>query len=416
MQKWIEGLICNVSSIINIFWEYPHLTIPEKLSVALCITELRVGGAERALVELATRLDRSRFEPFVCSMKPRPSDAEHTIVSKLTESGIAIEFADIASSLSLASGLLRLKNVFKKRKPQVCQSFLFHANFFSRLAAQAAGVPITIAGIRVAEREKKWHLRLDRMTQMLVDKYVCVSQGVADYTVQTGRIPQQKIIVVPNGIETADFENVQKSDMTQFGCKPDTRKVIVVGRLHPQKGVDWLLQTLHCWLEPRPDCELVIVGDGPERSKLEQIADQQPCRDRVHFLGHRRDVPELLAASYLMLLTSRWEGMPNVVMQAMAAGLPVVATEVEGIDELLTQQPNSLYNATESPQTCRFGDVSVFAAKISLLLDDEELRQKIGTQNREHLRQHFTIEQMVSAYEQLWLSCFAEMNTAHKLG
>jgi len=382
----------------------PSLTSSQKHRVALCITELRVGGAERVLVELAARIDRSRFEPFVCSMKPRPEDGEDSFVKKLTEAGIPIEFANIGSPLSLPCGLLRLKNVFKKYMPQICQSFLFHANFFSRLAARTAGVPVVISGIRVAEKEKQWHLHLDHMTQSLVDKCVCVSKGVAEFTIQMGKIPQRKICVIPNGIDTAEYENVQKSDLTQFGCSPGTHKVLVIGRLHQQKGIDWLLQTLPHWLELRQNCELLIVGDGPERNILEQAVTQQPCKNRVHFFGHRRDVPELLAASDLLLLPSRWEGMPNVVMQAMASGLPVVATEVEGIEELLAQQSNASGNLTALPQTCKFGDTTTFASKINNLLDDAKLRQIIGIHNKEKIRQHFKIEQMVADYEELWLS------------
>jgi len=377
---------------------------PQKFRVALCITELRVGGAERVLVELATRLDRSRFEPFVCSMKPRPAEAEHSFVQQLTEANIPIEFANIGSSFSLPGGLLRLRNVFKKYKPQICQSFLFHANFFSRLAARAAGVLVVISGIRVSEREKWWHLHCDRITQSLVDQYVCVSKGVADFTAQTGKIPQQKICVIPNGINTDDYENVQKSDLTQFGCQPNTRKVIVISRLHQQKGIDWLLQTLPHWFDSRPDCELLIVGDGPERTILEQTSAQLPCRNRVHFLGHRPDVPELLAASDLLLLPSRWEGMPNVVMQAMTTGLPVVTTEVEGIEELLVQQFNALNDSYVSQQTCKFGDTTAFALKINQFLEDDKLRKIAGMQNKEKIRQHFKIEQMLAAYEELWLS------------
>ena len=382
------------------------LAADQILRVALCITELRVGGAERVLVELATRMDHSRFEPFVCSMKPRPEEEEHSFVTQLMKAGIPIEFADISSAISLPCGLFRLCHVFKKRKPQVCQSFLFHANFLSRLVARTTGVPVVISGVRVAEREKQWHLSLDRATQPLVDRYVCVSEGVAGFTVQAGKIPQQKIVIIPNGIDTADYDRVRKSDLTQIGCLPHTQKVIVIGRLHQQKGIDWLLQTLPHWFDFRPNCELIIVGDGPERICLEQTVAQQPSCNRIHFLGHRRDVPELLAASHLLLLPSRWEGMPNVVMQAMAAGLPVVATEVEGVDELLTQQPNSPDDSTTSPQTCPLGDTDAFAAKINRVLDDEILGKRIGMQNQEYLRQYFTIEQMVSAYEQLWLSCF----------
>ena len=386
------------------------MILPSKLHIALCITELHVGGAERVLVELATRLDRTRFEPFVCSMKPRPVEGEHHFLDVLREADIAIEFADIASPLTLPLKIAKLRKIFKLRKPHVCQSFLFHANFFSRLAARSAGVPVVVSGIRVAEHEKKWHLQLDRLTQSLVNQYICVSKGVAEHTAAQGGIAQRKITVIPNGIDVAGYENASPVDLTSCGCSPNTRKVIVIGRLHQQKGIDWLLQTMPLWLEQRPDCELLIVGDGPERNRLEHMAMQLPSHDRVRFLGHRRDVPQLLAAARLLLLPSRWEGMPNVVMQAMAAGLPIVATEAEGIEELLLEQHHA-FEAIEaaaltSPQTCRFGDANEFAAKVNAILDQPELGQRLGEQNREHIRQHFSVERMVEAYEQLWQSLF----------
>lgn len=369
------------------------------------------------LVELATRLDKSRFEPFVCSMKPRPNEGDYHLLDVLNDAKIPIEFADIASIATLPCKMAKLRKIFKKQKPHVCQSFLFHANFFSRFAARSAGVPVVISGIRVAEHEKKWHLRLDRMTQGLVDRYVCVSKGVAAYTAKQGGIAQRKIVAIANGIDSADYENADKADLTQCDCADEKRKIIVIGRLHRQKGIDWLLQTTPHWLLQRPDCGLLIVGDGPERDTLMRAAAKLPCCDRIRFLGQRRDVPQLLAASDLLLLPSRWEGMPNVVMQAMASGLPVLAAEVEGIDELLmcrrqSQAANCDANdgpCTENPplpQTCRFGQTDEFAAKINALLDDSDRAQRLGKQNREHIRRFFTIEQMVASYERLWLSLY----------
>ena len=372
-----------------------------KLRIALCITELRVGGAERVLVELATRLDKTRFEPLVISMQSRPDDNEPHYVDVLTKAGIPVEFVDFTSPMTLPIKLAKLRKIFKTFKPHVCQSFLFHANFFSRLAARSAGVSMIISGVRVAEHEKKWHLRLDRITQSLVTQYVCVSKGVADFTAKQGGIPPQKITVIPNGVDLADDENVVKADFAQDNGSTETRKIMTIGRLHRQKGIDWLLQTTPHWLEQRPDCELVLVGDGPERAELQQMAAQLPCADRIRFLGHRSDVPQLLAAAELLLLPSRWEGMPNVVMQAMAAGLPVVATQVEGIDELLTQQLDE--NDLSSPQTCRLGATDEWAAKINTLLDLPDWGRQLGKQNREYIRQHFTTEKMVESYEQLWL-------------
>jgi len=370
-----------------------------KIRVALCTTELRVGGAERVLVELATRLDRNRFEPFVCSMKPRPDDEAHSLVPQLEHAGIPLFFCDFSSPLSLVAGLWRLRTIFKKQHPHLCQSFLFHANVLGRIAARAASVPHIVSGIRVAEREKRRHLQLDRWTQPLVKKYVCVSKAVAEFTIENGRIPRDKVVIIPNGIEVDGNPPPKPVDWTQNGCSPDTRKILVVGRLHPQKGIDWLLQTTPLWLENFPNRELLIVGEGPDRPLLTSITEQFSFRGRIHFLGHRRNVPDLLAASDLLVFPSRWEGMPNVVMQAMAARLPVVATKVEGIDELLLQHDDQ---DTASAQTCDFGDSERLASRINAILENAKFAQKLGLENEMRIRTHFPMSKMVEAYESLW--------------
>ncbi|MDR1494159.1 MAG: glycosyltransferase [Planctomycetaceae bacterium] len=380
------------------------MVISEKIHIALCITELQVGGAERMLAELAIRLDRSRFVPFVCSMKPRPSEETPNLLRQLENAEIPVEFLNITSPFSLFCGLRRLRGIFRERKPHICQSFLFHANLLTRFAAwnplksfaklqKEQTTTHILSGIRVAEKEKTWRLRLDRWTRQLVEKYVCVSSDVAGFTERNVGISPEKIVVIPNGVDVETYQTQKKADLTACGCLDQTKKIIVIGRLHPQKGIDWLLQTTDVWLSARNDCELLLVGDGPKRAALERIASEKTYRRRIHFLGYRQDIPQLLAASDLLLLPSRWEGMPNVVLQAMASGLPVVATEVEGIDELIPQK---------SPQTCPFGNTALFAERILQILDNPELGAKLGAQNQERIRRHFDVQKMVTAYETLW--------------
>ena len=111
--------------------------------------------------------------------------------------------------------------------------------------------------------------------------------------------------------------------------------VTFVGRLEKQKGVNWLIESAPLWLAELPDCHLLLVGDGPMRATLESAAAASGLGERIHFAGWRADVPEILAASDLLVLPSAWEGMPNVVLEAMASRRPVVATDVEGVRELL---------------------------------------------------------------------------------
>ena len=142
-------------------------------------------------------------------------------------------------------------------------------------------------------------------------------------------------MVIPNGIDLGRYPASVAADLGPFGISPGHRPIVYVGRIEPQKGLDWLLANARSWLDRIPESELLLVGDGPQRADLERISQQAGITARVHFAGWRPEIPEILAASRLLILPSRWEGMPNVVLQAMASGLPVLATDVEGVRELL---------------------------------------------------------------------------------
>ena len=370
-----------------------------KIQVALCTTELGIGGAERMLVELATRMDRNRFEPVVYSMKPFPESDESSLLPVLNQARIPTVSLEIRGLFSLWTGISKLKKHFRQQKPDICQSFLFHANLISRIAARGAGVEHVFSGIRVAEREKKWHLFLDRQTSRMVEKYVCVSRMVAEFTEKQGKISPSKLEIIPNGINVSDFYGKPKADLSVFGCRAETKKIIAIGRLHHQKGLDWLLTTAPLWLDETR--ELLIVGTGPEEEKLKAIVEKLSCAKRIHFIGWQKNIPGLLAASDLLVLPSRWEGMPNVVLQAMAAGLPVVATCVEGVVELLDDE-------VLVPQVCRFGYDGDFSRQINAILNDSGL---LGERNHKRVEHHFAMETMVNAYEQLWLKSLSKTDS-----
>src|SRR5580692_3741473 len=168
--------------------------------LALCITDLNVGGAERCLVEVATRLDRNRFSPVVYCLAATPRPGAPTLIPELQSAGLEVACLGARKATDFPATVARLAGMLRKRETQIVQTFLFHANLVGRFAAWRTGVPHVLCGIRVAERRSSWHLWLDRMTHRLVDRYVCVSQSVADFTASTARLPADKFVVIPNGI------------------------------------------------------------------------------------------------------------------------------------------------------------------------------------------------------------------------
>jgi len=365
-------------------------------SIALCITDLDVGGAERCLVELATRLDRDRFCCEVYCLGARPSDDATSCVPPLEEAGIPVHCLGGHRCWHAPSIIRQLTRLLSQQSPQILQSFLFHANLLGRIAARRAGIPNVISGIRVAERHARWHLWADRLTQKMVDRHVCVSHSVARFSVDHARLTADRIVVIPNGIASERFPAGQPADLTQYGVPAGSRTITFVGRLTPQKGLRWLLKTAPDWLDKLPDCNLLLVGKGPQRNRLQRLSARLGISGRVHFAGWQANVPEILAASRLLVLPSRWEGMPNVLLQAMAGGLPVLATNVEGVVELLGKKADQ--------QTVAYGDSQLLTDKLVAIMSSPGLASQLADENRIRAANDFTLGRMVTSYQTLWES------------
>lgn len=364
----------------------------ERIRLALVITELDVGGAERCLVNLATRLDRGRFEPFVYCLGPRPQDDR--LVRRLALASVPVEFLNARTAWQLPRVIRELGRHFCALRPALVQAFLFHANVVASLASRGLKECPVVFGIRVAD-PARWRIWVETHLARSAARIVCVSSQIAqDWT---RRINQPaKVARIPNGIDIADLDAAEALEFTRLGIPADRRLLLFVGRLHRQKGLDWFLPHCPALFADLPQHDLVIVGDGPERGKLVRQAASLGISQRVHFLGWRPDVPSLLKASEILVLPSRWEGMPNVVLEAMAARRPVVCTRVSGTEELLGES---------SPwQAAPLGDVAGFLERLHKLADDRPFAVELGERNRERLESQFTLAAMVAQYETLYES------------
>jgi glycosyltransferase involved in cell wall biosynthesis len=194
---------------------------------------------------------------------------------------------------------------------------------------------VIVSGIRVAEKRSRMRLWIDRVTDRLVTRHVCVSRDVAEFSANHGGLPRAKIRVIPNGVDFERFANAAPADLTQFGVPRGSRVLLFVGRLDPQKGPLRLMEAASELFAEFRDLHLLMVGDGPLAAELRAWTRDRNLESRIHFAGRQHNVAGLMRASELFVLPSRWEGLPNVVLEAMAAGTPVVATAVEGIRDLL---------------------------------------------------------------------------------
>jgi len=359
------------------------------VSVSLVITDLNVGGAERMLAALATRLDRRRWRPSViCLEKAGP------LAEVLRGDGVEIECLGVNPRRPLQA-LALLAGALRRQSPRLVQSFLFHANVAARLAAPLAGAPWVVGGLRVAEHQKRWHRTLDRLSVRLAAGSVCVSRGVERFSREVVGLRPERLTVIPNGVDLAPLDRAAPLPRAAIGVPPGADLVLSIGRLDVQKGLPDLLDAAEWVIARRPEWHLVLVGDGPERHwLLARLAARPALAERVHWLGRRADVPALLGAADLLVLASLWEGMPNVVLEAMAARRAVVATAVEGSEDLVTPGQTGWLVPPHDPPA--LGRALLDAAS------DPARRRRYGAAGRARVEAEFSIEGMVTAYERLW--------------
>lgn len=357
--------------------------------IAFCITDLDVGGAERMFVELVTRLDRRRWEPRVyCLSKPG------ALAARLEATGISVTCFN-ASNLKIWSVISRLASELNKFQPWLLQSFLYHANLAGRVAARMAGVPQVVSGIRVAERRGRWRLWVDWLTQSFVDHNVCVSQAVATFSIRRSWLKTAKVSVIPNGVDFDRFANATPIDRVTFGFSQAAPLVLFVGRLDPQKAPFVLLEAFARLIDRHADWQLLFVGDGPLRDDMQRWIVQRKLESSIRLVGWRADVPGLLKSADALALPSLWEGMPNIVLESMAAGLPVVVSHVEGTDELIRDGETGLLVTP--------GSVEELEQKIEKVLLSGESLTSLSKSSQHTVLKDFTIESMVEKYEQLYV-------------
>ncbi|MBA3312351.1 MAG: glycosyltransferase [Planctomycetaceae bacterium] len=344
-------------------------------------------------MRLVTHLDRELFEPEVVCLA-----GEGELVAPLRAAGIPVTCLNAAGrwDVRVTSRLIRH---FCRTRPDLVQTFLFHANIAGRIAARAAGVPLVVSGIRVAERRKRWHLWLDRLTDRFVDRHVCVSRDVADFSQREGHLPADKLVVIPNAVDADLIANAKPADLSEFGLSPDDQVIVFVGRLAEQKDPLRLLEAFRDVSNDFPEARLLFVGTGPLEEPLRRRAGE--LDGRVAFAGQRSDVPALLKAAACLALPSRWEGMPNVVLEAMAAGTPVVATNVEGIGELLRDGTLGTVVHTEASEALAEG--------IRQILSDPVAAQEKSRLAQTHVFKQHMVSAIVSDYHRLYCGCLGKL-------
>jgi glycosyltransferase involved in cell wall biosynthesis len=353
------------------------------------IPTLDRSGAEKQLTVLATRLPRDEFDPHVCVLtRTGPYEKD------LANAGIPVTVIGKPLKIDPAA-FFRLKRHIAALRPDLVHTWLFAANSYGRAAALAAGVPHIVAAERCVDPWKVWHeLAIDRWLAQRTDRIVVNSSGVRDFYVRHG-LSDEKFVLIPNGINPPPESDVSREAiLAELGLPNDVRLIGAVGRLWPQKRIKDLIWAADLLKVIRDDVHLLIVGDGPHRRRLEQFQRQVRIEDKVHFLGHRSDVPRIIPHFDLLWLGSEYEGLPNVIMEAMMAGVPVVASDISGNRDLVIPG--------ETGYLVPVGDRAALARQATKILDDRDLARRLGEAGRSRILSEFSIERMVECHAQLY--------------
>lgn len=347
------------------------------------------GGAEKQMTLLATGLPRAEFEVHVAVLTHSgPYEAT------LRDAGIPVTILGKRWKID-PSAYWRLRRFIADLRPDVVQTWLFAANAYGRAAALSAGVKTVVASERCVDPWKAWHqLAIDRWLARRTARIVTNSSGVSDFYVRHG-LPAEKFVVIPNGIAEAATEGVSRDDLLRsLGLPRDARLIGAVGRLWPQKRYKDLIWAAELLKVVRSDTHLVIVGDGPQRWRLERFRDQVQIGDRVHFLGERNDVPQLLPHLDCFWLGSGYEGQSNALMEAMLAGVPVVASDIPGNRDLIVPGESGLLFPV--------GDRAGLARSTLRILESPALAQQLGQAARQRMQTEFSVPRMIERYAEFY--------------
>ncbi|MEJ5330451.1 MAG: glycosyltransferase [Desulfobaccales bacterium] len=366
------------------------------LRVLQLISTLPVGGAEEVVAAIVRGLDPELFEVEAATI-----EALGAIGEELTREGRRVTALNLSLKRTPTFRLIRaVRRLLRERQPDILHTHLYHPNLYGRLAAWGLGVPVVCSVHSVYSRVKLHRLLLNRLLTPWTAALIAVSPQVwADIRKYDG-VPPEKLHLLPNGVDLKALDIPVSREEARARLKVDGFVVGAVGRLEEEKGHAYLLEALHLLSEELPEATLLLAGEGRRGEALRRQAADLGLGAQVRFLGWRRDVPLILKALDLYVQPSLWEGLSLALLQAMAAGLPVVATQVGGFEQVITSGVNGVLVPPR--------DSAALAGAIRELYHDPATRIRLGEAARRTARENYSQETMLQRLKDLYLAVWGE--------
>ena len=373
-----------------------------KTRVIWIIDSLGPGGAENITLSLMKNFDKEKFDLRVCVLQVREGNP---IAKKLEQDGIPVDLVSVPT-LRHPANLPKIISYLLKHHPQVVHTQLEFSDILGSVGAKLLGIPSvstlhTVGLINLAE-DQSAHWRNELMwfcQRHFMSRVIAVSNDTRSFHIKEGRLPKGKVITLYNGIDLAFYKDISQTQLeavkASLGLPFDAAVLLTVAVLREQKGIQYMIKAMPTILETVPNLYYLVIGDGEYRQTLENLTRSLGLDEHVRFTGHRSDIPELLATSDFFVLPTLTEALPTVLMEAMASKKAIVASNVGGIPELVTDGVNGLLippaNPSELSKTCLH------------LVQNEALRNKMASAGLSIVKKQFTIQLQVDKLSNLYM-------------
>jgi len=357
----------------------------KKINILYVIGQLGRGGAELQLVELVKGLNKNKYNMTVCCLSDKKLDLKNELQKE------NIHFIILKKKLKFdITRIPRLIKVIKKNNINIVHSFLSTANLWIRLSVLFIKKPPIITtslrncGYRV-------HKRLYPTLEVLLNKYSnkIIENSITgkNFIIKNFKTPNKKLEVIYNGVDLSKFDFKSENKNKNF-------IVGICARLDKQKNHKNFLEAAKIISKRFPNVKFLIVGDGSLRKDLENYSKKLGISNKITFTGVRKDIPDILKKIDISVLSSNYEGLPNIILESMASSKPVVATTVGGIPEAVIDGKTGILVPPKNPEA--------LANAIIKLLKNPKLREKMGKAGRKRVEKYFTIKKMVKEYEKVY--------------
>ena len=356
------------------------------------IDSLHLGGAQEVVLNLAT-CGSSRFQHEVATMHG------HGIYwDRLQDAGVKVH--SLSPNKHLPLYLAKLPSLLLAKRPDILHCHLIPSNIIAKPLGALLGVPLILNHDHTNDPQRidnKLLLALDKTTNRFAHHIIAVAGACRDFLIQHESIPLEKITLVPNAINLRRFSlgNADRAkSRNKFGLPIDAKVIAGVGRLNPQKNFSLFLD-IAAALAPRfPELRFLLAGEGPEESMLCEKARTLGLADRIVFAGYVADTRQVYAAADILLMPSRFEGLPMTLLEAMAMGLPVVASKLDGIAEVIEDGREGFLIESN--------DTHGFVERCAALLENPAKSSEVAAHARAKIEARFSVERMTSAVEAIY--------------